>query len=84
MKCEEMRCRRQLLSLGSLKITRPASPHIISASNFHKKAEDRNMDDFWLKKEGEDHITHVSLIGVGGYGEVHEVSHLRITRLICN
>ena len=37
MKCEEMRCRRELLSLGSFKITRPASPHISSASNFHKR-----------------------------------------------
>jgi hypothetical protein len=29
--------------------------------------------DYWLKRDGEQHVTHLRRIGSGGYGEVHEV-----------
>jgi hypothetical protein len=28
---------------------------------------------YWLTQEDEEHISHVRIIGTGGYGEVHEV-----------
>jgi hypothetical protein len=31
--------------------------------------------DYWVKRDGEEHIVHEGRIGSGGYGEVHKVLH---------
>jgi len=53
----------------------PGYAEILQSWLFRDK-QPRSESDYWLKRDGEEHIRHISRIGSGGYGEVHKASFL--------